>query len=236
MAALPHEQQVILKILGRVRAASIEALFKYPGLEAVTPDTLRKRCDRLVEKGLLGKSAIPGSTQIYRLSKKGVQLVGAPASYAEPLTAATAYDSVAASHCGWEKDRFVFLTRQEWLALGSELSPGFAMERQQGRFLLRRVSVDPPETHYLHFWLAEFKPADQLARRIHAISSALTKANPLFPELIQRDLFGVSVAVPTQGVADTLLNHQPFPVPVVPIVVPELAPLALAPLAEKSPT
>lgn len=227
MAALPHEQQVILKILGRVRAASIEALFKYPDLaEAGTPDTLRKRCDRLTERGLLAKSNLPGSTQLYRLSKMGAQLVGAPASYAEPLTAATAYDSVAASHCGWEKDRFVFLTRQEWLALGSELSPGFAMERQQGRFLLRRVSSHPPVTHRLQFWLAEFKPAVDLARRVHAISNALVKAHPLFPELIQRDLFGISVAVPTQGVADTLLNHRPFPVPVDPIVVPELAPVA----------
>ncbi len=232
MATLPHEQQVILKILGKVRAATIEALFKYPDLaEAGTPDTLRKRCDRLTERGLLAKSNLPGSTQLYRLSKKGAQLVGAPASYAEALTAAVAYDSVAASNCGWQKDLFVILTRQELLTLGSQLSPEFSMERNQGRFLLRRVSVGPPETHHLHFWLAEFKPADQLARRIHAISSALTKANPLFDQLIQRGLFGISVAVPTQGVADTLLNHQPFPVPVHPIVVPELVHLA-----EKSPS
>lgn len=228
---LPLEQKVILEILARVRGARVDSLLQYSPLKkAGTSETLRKRCDRLVAKGWLSKSSLPGGSQLFRLSKKGAKLTGAPDSYAETPTAAIAYEMLATSSCAWRTDEFQFLTRQEFDALCVELFPGFSMERHQGRFLLRRASSQLSEAH-LHFWLAEFKPAAQLAARVVAIINALTKTSPLFSELNRRGLFGISIPVPTEGVAETL-RLKALPTNISIVIVPELSVTAVTSAAQ----
>lgn len=227
--ALNSYDQAVCKTLARVRGLRPETALKYQKLKAVmTVGATRKRFDRLVEKGLAAKSNLPAGPQIYRSSRKGVQLTGAPSSFADAPTEAVAYDMVATSSCGWRTDEFVFLTRVEFIAICEQLYPGFRIERFPGRFLLRTIkrstanSEKPESEAHLHFWLAEFKPAEQLARRVEVIVEHLTKSNPFFEEAIRAGLFGITIAVPTAGVKATL-EQKTFPVETSIVVLDELS-------------
>jgi hypothetical protein len=225
-------EQALLNTLARVRGLRPEMSLKYPQLRGVRSlEAARKRFERMEIKGLLAKSNLPTGPQIFRLSRRGVQLTGAPSSFADAPTQSVAYEMIAVSACGWRNTEFLFLTRQELVDVCTNLHPGFAMERFPGRFLLRtgtrhgnESELAAAETH-LHFWIAEFKPAEQLARRIEVASQQLAKSSPFFAQAFRSGVMGISVAVPTAGVKATL-KRSPFKIEVSIEVVQELAAFA----------
>lgn len=225
--SLNSYDQAVVKTLKRLRGLRPKMASKYPKLDAVkNEESSRKRFERLEKHGLVAKSSLPAGPQIFRLSRKGVQLTGAPNSFADAPTEAVAYDMLAASSCGWKLDEFVFLTREEFVVICTQLCPEFQMAKFPGRFLLRTIkrttdNSEQAETH-LHFWLAEFKPAEQLARRIEVIVEHLTKSNAFFGEAIRAGLFGITVAVPTAGVKATL-EQKKFPIETSIVVLDELS-------------
>src|SRR5678816_3915898 len=57
------QDKVLLKLLGRVRVIRPEMAVKYRGLET-TPDAMRKRIERLAQKGYLATSELPSGRHI----------------------------------------------------------------------------------------------------------------------------------------------------------------------------
>lgn len=226
---LNNYDHAVLQTLARVRGLRAKTAPKYPKLNVVkNEEASRKRFERLEQSGLLAKSSLPAGSQLFRLSRKGVQLTGAPNSFADAPTESVAYDMVAASSCGWRTDEFVFLTREEFVLICEQLYPEFKIARFPGRFLLRTIkrptrnSEEPQSETHLHFWLAEFKPAEQLARRIEVVVEHLTKSSPFFQEAIHAGIFGITVAVPTEGVKATL-DQKKFPIEITIVVLEELS-------------
>src|SRR5436190_20540519 len=137
-ADLNSYDQAVLKTLARVRGLRPRVAPKYPKLDVVKKEEAsRKRFERLEQTGLLAKSSLPAGPQMFRLSRKGVQLTGAPNSFADAPTESVAYDMVATSSCGWRTDEFVFLTREEFVVICQQLCAEFNIARFPGRFLLR---------------------------------------------------------------------------------------------------
>src|SRR5262245_43411959 len=136
-----------LRVLARVRGMQPEVACKYAVLrEAKTLDATRKRFERLTSKGLLATSKLSAGSQMFRLSKQGVKVTGAPPSFADAPTQAVCYDMIASAACGWRANDFVFLTRSEFLALIEQLSPDSKLAKPHGRFLLRPFGTTTPET------------------------------------------------------------------------------------------
>jgi hypothetical protein len=211
---LANLDKAILAILSRVRGARAETLHKYPQLKSAgSLEALRKRLDRRAESGILATSKLPRGSQIYRLSQKGVRLVGAPAAWAASPSPAVAGDMLSASAFG-VSDEFIFLTRVELEALLRELSGENEATKTMGRFVLRRVGAlsaseaKAIETH-LHFWLSELRPAEELVSRIKTVAENLGRTE-VFRDLIAARAFGFTVVVATES-AKTHLSQKSFP-------------------------
>lgn len=218
-----------LGVLARVRGIQAEVACKYAVLrEAKTLGSTQKRFERAVKRGLLATSKLPAGPQMFRLSAKGVKLTGAPPCFADAPTQGVCYDMVASAACGWRTQEFIFLTRSELDALVEKLSPLSKPLKHHGRFVLRAFQAEGTESKeqrikwHLHFWLAEFKPAEHLAQRLEVIANQLTKSAPFFEDAKQMGLLGVTVAVPSAGVKTTL-DAVTFPLEVSVVVVEELA-------------
>lgn len=218
-----------LGVLARLRGLKSEMAPKFAVLrEAKTPGAARKRFERMCKRGVLATSKLPAGSQLFRLSAKGVKMIGAPPSFADPPTQGICYDMIASGACGWRTQEFIFLTRSELDALVEKLSPLSKPLKHHGRFILRAFQAEGTEPKeqriewHLHFWLAEFKPAEQLAQRIEVIARQLPKSAPFFEDAKQMGLLGVTVAVPSAGVKTTL-DAVTFPLEVSVVVVEELA-------------
>ncbi len=225
-SSIPDFESAAVSVLARFRGLQAEVAPNYAVLRDVkTPGAARKRFERMAKKGLLAASKLPAGPQVFRLSAMGVKLTGAPPSFADAPTLGVSYDMIAASHLGWRTGEFIFLTRSELDALAAELTPNSEPLKHHGRLLLRSSRTAGPghdlEWH-LHFWLAEFKPAEQLARRIEVIAKQLPGSAPLFEAAKEMGLLGVTVAVPSVGVKATL-EAMSFPLEVSPVVVEDLA-------------
>jgi hypothetical protein len=130
---------------------------------------------------------------------------------------------LSVSAFGWRTDEFLFLTASERDAIFDELAKGCA-GKVTGRLLLRSklppsVTFGSTERH-IHQWLAELRPAAELAKRVAIIVQKVNQLS-LFNDFISTGVFGVTVAVPSSGVKAALDAHV-LPVVTETVVVEEL--------------
>lgn len=213
---LPSITKALLNFLATVRGTRAVTAVKY--LEKpfhCTQGAMRKRLERMAEDGLIVASAMASGQQLYRLTRKGVQMTGAPSCFSDPPTVAVLYEIIATSNCACREDEFLFLKRQDFLDIMLQRDSAFKADKIPGRFLFhtnldgRSNSPEPPiPATRLAFWLAEFRPPDQLANRIATVADGLMKTSPLFLELADHDLFAIAVAVPSEGVLRSLKERQ----------------------------
>jgi hypothetical protein len=214
----------LLHILARVRGLRPETAFKYSKLKIPGgAEAVRKRMERLCNKGFLAKSPLPRGGQIFRLSHKGVRLTGAPPAFANSPSLCIAAEMLSVSAFGYA-DEFLFLTATERDALMADCAKD-SEGKLTGRFLLRSltsssVAVGPSLGTHLHLWLAEVRPAEELAKRVDTIVQKLNQV-PVCAEFIRTGIFGITIAVPSRGVK-AALDGRKFPVPTAAVVVDEL--------------
>lgn len=217
----------VLRYLAVVRGArAIAAATFLSSSFTCSEEAMRKRLERLAKKGLVVAMAMASGQQLYRLTKNGVKLTGAPSSYSDSPTIGVLYEMIATSNCACNPKNFHFLTRQDFMGMMRERDPAFACEDYPGRFTFHLL---PAETR-LAFWLAEFRPAEQLAARVATIAENVQKTSPLFRELVELNFFEVAIAVPSDGVAHTLKQNQ-YAVPIAPVVIPQLLEFAAMQIA-----
>jgi hypothetical protein len=234
---LPAITKALLLFLAAVRGTRAATAVKFlASTFKCTEGAMRKRLDRMAKEGLIVAASLPSGPQLYRLTRKGVQLTGAPVCFSDPPTVAVLYEMIATSNCACQTDKFLFLTRQDFLGIMCERDSAFKADKIPGRFLFHNgldESSNSPKSQLpgtrLAFWLAEFRPPDQLASRISTVADGLLKTSPLFRELIDHDLFEIAVAVPSEGVQRSLDERQ-YSVRVTPIVVSELLEFARVPM------
>ncbi len=214
-----------LAIIARSRGARAEKVARHPLFKTESIDAVRKRLERLCDQGLLVASKLPRGPQIFRLSHEGVALTGAPAAYANSPSAGIGADMIAVSELCLHEG-FIFLTKAELEELLAKLAPDSERPRLTGRFVLRLVkaadgnsSASSSELH-LHAFLAELRPADDLARRAGVVIDSLRRS-PVFRDLIQTNLLGLTLAVPSRGVKASL-EAKSFAVETSIVVVEEL--------------
>lgn len=214
----------LLWILARVRGLRPETALKYTKLRSAGGiEAVRKRMDRLAEKGFLAKSSLPKG-QIFRLSHKGVRITGAPAAFANSPSGAIAAEMLSVSSFGWRNPDYMFLLNSERDVLMGDLTGGAELPKITGRFFLR--SLHKGELHAtqdetrLHYWLAEIRPAGDLAKRVSIIVENTNRVQ-VFSNLMKTSLFGITIAVPTRAVKVSL-DRKSFPLPTEIHVVPEL--------------
>jgi hypothetical protein len=207
--SLSHRDKTTIATVGRVRGTRAETLLQYAQLKtARSADAARKQLERLCAQSYLAASPLPRGSRLFRLSNKGVVITGAPPAYANSPSTGIAAEMLAVSALAWQTEEFLFLTKSEVEDLLGNSGPDSAMPRLTSRFVLRPVKADGDEAGavselHLHAFLAELRPADELARRVEVIFQQATR-NPLLAVLIQVGLFGVTVAVPSPGVKASL--------------------------------
>jgi hypothetical protein len=163
-----------------------------------------------VKNALLIASKLPRGSQLYRLSRKGAAHVGAPPAWTS-FSESIAAEGLATSALGCQPDTIV-LTRSESTELFRTLSNGTEEPKIIGRVILRQIQSTGEtrfETH-IHTLLAELRTPEQLAARIAIIVRNLARSQ-LLAELIEAKLFGVTVAVASNG-AKKALETKTFPV------------------------
>jgi hypothetical protein len=208
--------QGILEILARVRGARVQTLLKYPKTNgAGNEEAMRKRLERLCDKGYLASSSLPIGPKIFRLSHKGVKITGAPTSFAASPSASIAAEILAGSSFGYRHEDFVLLTRIECNKLLDEFTRDANQPKIMGRFVLRRIKCRNESGQivseiHVHMLLAELRPASELAHRIEIIVQNLLRT-AIFHDLIAAALFGFTVVVPSVGVKKSL-EEQSLPV------------------------
>jgi len=225
--SLSEFDKAMLQILLRTRGMDVRTAQRYlaPG-DTRSEDALRKNFERLRDSGYIAGSKLPSGRQMFRLSHKGVKLVGAPAAWAARLTASIAAEMISISAVAWNRDEFLFLTQAELSALLQELQPRCEVSRLPGRFLLRSAKDSETEsnTFRLNYWMCEIRPAESLRRRVQVVAENLAR-NAVFAELMSTRQFGMSIAVPSLGVKASL-EQGDFPVDSEVLVVEELQELA----------
>jgi hypothetical protein len=226
-ATISAQDKPVLDILHRVRAILPETAGRYGQLKGASDEALRKRMERLAEKDFLATSALPSGRQIFRLSRKGVKLTGSPTSWAASPTCGILAEALSVSALAWKKDDFLFPTRSEFERLlkdlgGEQIQVPPRVTRS--RFVLRTMKGEHQPEMRLDYWLAELRPAAALASRAEVVAINIA-AVPVFKRLIAAGLFGISIAVPTNGVRATLETNA-LSIPAHIVVVEELQHLA----------
>jgi hypothetical protein len=214
-----------LATLERLRGARAETLLNYPCLKPLpSGEAARKQLERLRDQGLLASSPLPRGSALFRLSRKGVALTGAPPAYASSPSTGIAAEMLAVSALAWRTDEFLFLTKSEMEALLAGLTSDPEPPKVSGRFVLRPVKTagdNPPVSELrLHAFLAEMRPAEELVKRASVIVQNLKRGH-IFAELIQARLLGLTIAVPSRGVK-TSLTGKPFEIETSIVIVEEL--------------
>jgi hypothetical protein len=202
-----------LAILGRVRLLRATRAPQYPALTGANEEAIRKQFERACtgEHAYLAKTSLPAGPQVFHLSRKGAQFIGAPVTWADAIAPGTAALWLSISSFAWRQDISV-LSTSERSALLQRLSPAEDVSKIPGTFVLRTFQIPTPtngtttETH-LHYWLAEIRPADQLVRRVEVILQHLQICKP-FSALMELGLFGVTVIVPTNEAKETIQQHK----------------------------
>lgn len=224
---LSPQDEALLDVLARVRAMLSETAVQYGSLRAPSADAMRKRMERLCEKGLLASSLLPSGRQLYRLSAKGVRATGAPSVWAGSPSLGVAAEALSVSAVAWKTEEFVFPKRIELEKLLGELASGppkvtIPARLHASRFVLRRgKSSDATGAEWhLNYWLAEQRTAEELRRRCQVVMQNL-RTVPALAELMAADLLGVTIAVPSEGVRATIKTDG-LPVPAEVLVVAEL--------------
>lgn len=199
---LSRDDKAILAILTRSRAIGPEAARKFGEVKHLSVEALRKRLSRLTASGFLAASKLSDGRLIYRLSHKGVRITGAPPAWAASPSAAILAEALSVVAFAHRTDEFFFLTKAELYLLFRDFLTVTDPPRTIGRFLLRRVHTKDEtgkvsvESH-LHLWLAEPKPIEELIRRIEVILQHLERT-PILRELIENQLLGFTIVVPTK--------------------------------------
>jgi hypothetical protein len=224
--SLSHRDKITLATIARVRGIRAETLLNYPQLKSErSPDAVRKQLERLCDHGFLAASPLPRGPRLFRLSSKGVALTGAPPAYANSPSVGIGAEMLAVSALAWRTDEFLFPTKGELEGLLSSSESDSVKPRLTSRFVLRPVTAggikagSTSELH-LHAFMAELRPAEELAKRIEIIVQQSGRSTVL-AGLIQSGLFGVTAALPSRGVKASL-ETKSFAVETALVVVEEL--------------
>jgi hypothetical protein len=222
---LSSRDLAVLFIIARTRGARAKTIARHPLFKTESADAVRKRLERLCDQGFLVASKLPRGPQIFRLSQKGVALTGAPAAYANSPSAGIAADMIAVSELCLQEE-CLFPTRAELEELFAEIASDSERPRLAGRFVLRLVNTAGGDRSgasselHLHAFLAELRTADDLARRAGVVIDSLRRS-PVFRDLIQANLLGLTICAPSRGVKASL-EARIFPVETSVVVVEEL--------------
>lgn len=218
--SLSEQDQLVLDVLSRVRAMTSKTAARYKKFGGASEEALRKRMERLAQRGLLATSDLPSGVQIFRLTKKALELTGSPPSWSTAPSPGVLAESLSVSGVAWH-GQLLFPTSNEFDEIlkdlageKAEISPRVA----QSRFVLRSLEQDTEIR--VDYWLAELRPAVDLVRRAEVIAKKLN-AEPIFAKLSRARLLGLSVAVPSDGVRQTLARYT-FALPTEIVVVEEL--------------
>lgn len=207
-------------VLSRVRAMTSKTAARYKEFGGASEEAVRKRLERLAQRGLLATSELPSGVQIFRLAKKALEITGSPSSWAASPSAGVLAEALSVSGVAWHPE-LLFPTRSELDEILKDLA-GEKVEIPprvaQSRFALRTLKVNSELR--VDYWLSELRPAADLARRAEVIAKNLS-AVPIFGKLSLAGLLGLSVAVPSEGVRHTLSGHT-FSLPTEIVVVDEL--------------
>jgi hypothetical protein len=217
---------LILAILAVVRGVCAETLSRYRDLrDAGGAEAIRKRLERLAQRGYVANSSLPSGRRIYRLSHRGVRVTGAPSAFATNPSANILAEMVSVSACAWKSEEFDFLTLERRDSLLRQITGKSDHGNVSGRLLLRKIKLEATSDHqasewHLHYWLAELRTADELTKRINVILQNLSRT-PIFEELIAAGIFGVTIACPSPG-AKASLEAKSFGVETTVVVIEEL--------------
>lgn len=219
---LGSRDKIRLATIARIRGVRAKTLLNYPQLKTErSEDAARKPLERLCDQGFLAASSLPRGSRLFRLSTKGVALTGAPPAYAASPSAGIAAEMLAVSALAWQTEEFLFPTRAEVEELLASFAPDAEKPKVTSRFVLRRVATDSGEVELpLHAFMAELRPADELARRAGVVLGGLRRST-VFRDLLQAGLLGLTIAVPSRGVKASL-SSKPFETETSIVVVEEL--------------
>jgi len=218
----------MLPILSVVRGLLPEIGARYERLRGATPEAIRKRLEREAAKGLLSTSNLPSGRQVFRLSRLGVQQTGAPPSWAASPTPGILAEMLSVSAVAWNTAEYRFPRRSDFQELVKDLGGAdvqIPARLATSRFVLRTLKNGQEEETRLEYWLAELRPAEDLAKRAEIVAKNL-KSTPPFAKLAQLGLLGISIPVPSDGVRATLSTHR-LSLPTNIVVVQEMNHLSL---------
>lgn len=203
-------EEPLMQFVSRVRGTLPENAAAYPDLNGATAEAIRKRAERLVEKGYFLTSLLPSKRQFFRLSKKGAGAMGCPPSYAASPTAGILMEALSISALACRKTEFLFPKRAELQAILNDLAEGevqIPLRMMTNRFVLRTIGARGKAEVRLDFWLAEMRSPLELIRRVEIVSKNL-RTIPLFEMLMEHGLMGISIPVASEGVMETLASHS----------------------------
>jgi hypothetical protein len=211
MKASLNLSQITLRIIARTRGVRADDLLNHPLLHGkATSEGLRKKLDRMVGEGLLQCVSLPHGSKIYFLSRRSADQLDAPPAFAKTPTQSVMGIMLATSSLIFEQT-YQFLSQNELssviFALGGEPAP-----TPPGQFLLRTFRVGQELETHLHFFLGEIRTVEALAKRVVVTVEKLSELK-FFRKLMELSLFGITIAVPSQGVKESLSAIQ-FSIPV----------------------
>jgi hypothetical protein len=224
--SLSQIDRSILSFASRVRGFRVRTAYRHSDFKDVgSEEAFRKRIERLCSDGYLASSKLPRGQQIYRLSKKGVEVVAAPPSYSSQPSLNIAAGMLSGSHLALKSEEFIFLSQFELNELLHKLGAGQPPPKTTISLSLRKIAPNDstgtcePETH-LHALISELRTADELAARAKTVFEKLMQTT-LFSELHKAQLFGITICVPT-GAFKTAMQSKNLPVGTLVEVVEDL--------------
>lgn len=208
-----HRDRSVLALIARLRGIRAETLIRYAPFMGLSVDAARKLLERLCDQGFLAASPLPRGSRIFRLSSKGVASTGAPPAYASSPSAGIAAEMLAVSALAWRTEEYLFPTKAELEELLVRLVPSPEKPKLTGRFVLKLAVANTEDGGsaselHLHAFIAELRPADDLARRAGVVLDNLQR-HEAFQDLIQARLLGVTIVVPSRGVRASFIA-KPF--------------------------
>jgi hypothetical protein len=219
--SLSSRDRIRLATIARIRGVRAERLINYPQLKfEKSADAARKPLERLCAQGFLAASALPRGLRLFRLSSKGVAVTGAPPAYAASPSTGIAAEMLGVSALAWQTEEFLFPTKAELEELVATLAPAEENPKLTSRFVLRPVIKCGETELHLHAFMAELRPASDLARRVGVVLSNL-RSSAVFRDLLHLGLLGFTIVVPSRGVKSSLERNS-FEVETSIVVVEEL--------------
>jgi hypothetical protein len=216
MTATRHNpKNAILAILRRTRLFRADEIATlYEQLRRMSPEAVRKTCERMLEAGDILASATPKGKRVFRLSGELVGPLGVTRCYAASPSAAVMVESIAAFALAHEIARFAFLTKQEVEEIFRKRGHTKA-KAPNNRFLLRKTEG---RVIRLDVFIAEALAADALVKRLVAVTTKL-RQHPAIAEIDAAGLFGATVAVPTDGLKEAIQSRGMPELPIDMVVV-----------------